>query len=306
MPDYSVIVPVFNSCQSLKELQKQITETFTRIGKSYEVIYVNDNSADDSWPVLQVIQKEYSDTVTAITLAKNYGQHNATLCGIAQATGEFIITIDDDLQNPPAEIIKLIDRMNETDADVVYGIFSRKHYSMVRKMGSAALMGSSKRLFQTKGNGSSFRLLKSAMAKNLLNHQINFIYIDELFNWYTNDIQFVAVEHHKRPYQKSNYNPLSLFSIVTNMVIYYTAVPLKLIVYGGFSLGLISFITGLAFIYRKIVHDVPLGFTSMIVAVLFSTSVIMVSLGMLGEYLSRIYHVQNRKPPYSIKKILRS
>ncbi|MGE5318185.1 MAG: hypothetical protein ACM3ME_09320, partial [Chloroflexota bacterium] len=182
----------------------------------------------------------------------------------------------------------------------------KKHHSMVRNLGSAALKGSSKRLFQTKGAGSSFRLMKSAIAKNLLNHQINFIYIDELFNWYTSNIAFVTVEHHKRPYQKSNYTNRSLFSIVSNLVIYYTSIPLQIMVYGGFISALMSFIIGLVFIYKKLFNDVPLGFTAMIVAVLFSTSIILLSLGVLGEYLSRIYNVQNRKPPYSIKTVLRS
>ncbi|MFA6951272.1 MAG: hypothetical protein WCQ70_11370, partial [Lentimicrobiaceae bacterium] len=97
-----------------------------------------------------------------------------------------------------------------------------------------------------------------------------------------------------------------LFSLVSNLVIYYTSIPLQLMVYGGFILSLISFFTGMVFIYRKIIHDVPLGFTAMIVAVLFSTSIILLALGVLGEYLSRIYNVQNHKPPYSIKTILRS
>lgn len=304
--DYSVVVPVFNSCEALKELYEKIADTFSRIGKSYEVIFVDDASADCSWDVLVKLQQDYADKVVAIRLAKNFGQHNATLCGIAAASSEYIVTIDDDLQNPPSEIIRLIDKMNETDADVVYGIFSKKHHSMVRNMGSAALKGSSKRLFQTKGAGSSFRLMKSGIAKNLLNHQINFIYIDELFNWYTSNIEFVTVEHHKRPYQKSNYTNRSLFSIVSNLVIYYTSIPLQLMVYGGIISALISFVIGLVFIYKKLFNDVPLGFTAVIVAVLFSTSIILLSLGVLGEYLSRIYNVQNRKPPYSIKTVLRS
>ncbi|MGE5382503.1 MAG: glycosyltransferase family 2 protein [Omnitrophica WOR_2 bacterium] len=306
MPDYSVVVPVFNSCQSLKELYKQIAETFSVIGKDYEVIFIDDASVDGSWEVLKELQKEYFDKIIAIRLSKNFGQHNATLCGIVAASSEYIVTIDDDLQNPPSEIIKLIDRMNQTDADVVYGIFSKKHHSMVHNMGSATLKGTSRRLFQTKGEGSSFRLIKSEMAKNLLNHKINFIYLDEIFNWYTNNIDFVTVKHQKRPYQNSNYTPRSLFSLLTNLVIYYTAIPLQLMVYGGFISSMISFFIGLVFIYRKIFQDVPLGFTAMIVAVLFSTSVILLSLGILGEYLSRIYNVQNRKPPYSIKTVLKA
>ena len=147
--------------------------------------------------------------------------------------------------------------------------------------------------------------MKSSLGKNLLNHQINFIYIDELFNWYTSHIAFVLVDHQKRPHQQSNYTSRSLFSMLSNLVIYYTAMPLKMMVYGGFISALLSFIIGLLFIYRKLMHGVPImGFTALIVTILFSTSIILLSLGVIGEYLSRIYMVQNRKPPFSIKTVL--
>jgi polyisoprenyl-phosphate glycosyltransferase len=304
-PDYSIVVPVYNSFESLEELYQRIEKTMKGIGKSFEVIFVDDDSIDTSWDKLQLIQNKYTKNVTAIRLARNFGQHNATICGIAQATGTFIITIDDDLQNPPEEIVKLINTMQINDADLVYGIYGKKQHSLVRNLGSSALKASSRRLFRTKGNGSSFRLMKSNIGKYLLNHQINFVYIDELFNWYTNHIEFVLVEHQKRPYQQTTYTSHSLFSLVSNLVIYYTAIPLKMMIYGGFISSFLSLLTGLVFIYRKLVHHVPLGFTALIVAILFSTSIILLSLGVIGEYISRIYMVQNRKPPFAIKTVLK-
>jgi undecaprenyl-phosphate 4-deoxy-4-formamido-L-arabinose transferase len=304
MPEYSVVVPVYNSSESLEELFQRIEQTMNGLEKSFEVIFVDDDSSDASWNKLEQIQRSNPDKVIAICLARNFGQHNATVCGIAQASGAYIITIDDDLQNPPEDLAKLISTMQTSNADLVYGIYGKKHHSMARNMGSAALKASSRRIFRTKGNGSSFRLMKSALGKCLLNHQINFIYIDELFNWYTNHIEFVLVEHHKRPYQKSTYTSHSLFSMFSNLVIYYTAIPLRIMVYSGFISAFLSFIIGMVFIYHKLVHDVPLGFTALIVAISFSTSIILLSLGIIGEYLSRIYSVQNRKPPYSIKTLL--
>lgn len=301
MADYSIVVPVYNSCQSLEELYRRIEQTMKGLEKSFEVIFVDDDSRDDSWVQLERLHHSHPDHILAIRLARNFGQHNATICGIAQASGKYIITMDDDLQNPPEEINKLISCMQSSDADLIYGIYSKKQHSMARNLGSAALKSSSRRFFRTKGNGSSFRIMKSTLGKCLLNHQINFIYIDELFNWYTNHIEFVQVMHQKRPYQKSTYTSHLLFSMVSNLVIYYTAIPLKMMVYGGFISALLSFIAGVIFIYRKIIHDVPLGFTALIVAILFSTSIILLSLGVIGEYLSRIYMVQNQKPPYAIK-----
>ena len=304
-PEYSIVVPVFNSCESLEELFLRIAKTMAAIGKAFEVIFVDDGSVDTSWNILQSIQKSNPEKVIAVRLAKNFGQHNATICGIAQASGAYIITIDDDLQNPPEEIAKHIETMQNSDADLVYGIYGKKQHSMARNLGSGALKGWSRRVFKTKGDGSSFRLMKSSLAKNLLNHQINFIYIDELFNWYTGHITFVLVDHRKRPYQQSTYTSHSLFSMLSNLVIYYTAMPLKMMVYGGFTSALLSFFIGLFFIYRKIVHGIPIvGFTALIVTILFSTSIILLSLGIIGEYLSRIYMVQNQKPPFAIKTML--
>ena len=304
-PEYSIVVPVYNSCESLEELYRRINMIMDKIGKTFEVIFVDDDSADNSWKTLESIQRANPENVIAIRLARNFGQHNATVCGIAQVKGDYIITIDDDLQNPPEEITKLIDAMQSSDSDLVYGIYGKKHHSMARNLGSGALKGWSRRIFKTKGNGSSFRIMKSSLGKNLLNHQINFIYIDELFNWYTSHIGFVLVDHQKRPYQQSTYTSHSLFSMLSNLIIYYTAMPLKIMVYGGFISALLSFLAALLFIYRKLIHGIPIqGFTITIVTILFSTSIILLSLGVIGEYLSRIYMVQNRKPPFTIKTIL--
>ncbi len=304
-PEYSIVVPVFNSSESLEELFRRTAQTMHKLSKSFEVIFIDDDSQDDSWSKLETIRNTHPEKVTAVRLARNFGQHNATICGIAQANGEYIITMDDDLQNPPEEMAKLITTMDAGQADLVYGIYEKKKHSMARNLGSKAMKVTSRRLFRNKGKGSSFRLMKASLGKCLLKHQINFIYIDELFNWYTSHIGFVMVDHQKRPYQKSTYSSRSLFSMFSNLVIYYTAIPLRIMVYGGFISALLSFIFGLVFIYRKIVHDVPLGFTALIVAILFSTSIILLSLGVIGEYLSRIYTVQNNKPPFSIKTILR-
>jgi polyisoprenyl-phosphate glycosyltransferase len=304
MPDYSIVVPVYNSCESLEELFRRIEQTMNGLGKSFEVLFVDDDSADNSWSKLESIQKANPDKVTAIRLARNFGQHNATICGIAQASGTYIVTLDDDLQNPPEEIAKLVSTMGNSDTDLVYGIYDKKQHSLVRNLGSAAIKSSSQHIYRTKGYGSSFRLMKSSIGKALLNHQLNFIFIDELFNWYTSHIEFVLVDHQKRPYQKSTYTSHSLFSLFSNLVIYYTAIPLRIMVYSGFISAFLSFVIGMVFIYHKLVHNVPLGFTALIVAILFSTSIILLSLGIIGEYLSRIYSVQNRKPPFAIKTLL--
>ncbi len=301
---YSVVVPVYNSALSLEELFEGLTRVFGEMNASFEAIFVDDCSADESWAVIGRLKTAHPDRVTGIRLSRNFGQHNATFCGLNYARGEVVVTIDDDLQTPPAEILKLADCRSRTGADLVYGIYGRKQHSAVRNLGSRSLKQSAKVLHDSPGEGSSFRMISAELVAKILHHQQNFIYLDEILPWYTADIAFTEVTHLPRKHRQSGYSFGSLFKLFTDIVLYYTLVPLKILVYGGLAISLITFAVGIWFIIKKMVYNVPLGYTSLIVTILFSTSIILFSLGVLGEYLSRIYQVQNRKPPYSVKNIL--
>ncbi len=304
-PDFSVVVPVYNSQSSLAELAAGIKTVFASMQKTYEVLFVDDNSTDQSWAVLQEIRSQNAGIVKIIKLSRNFGQHNATLCGMGFAKGQAIITIDDDLQNPPEEIKRLIEVYEETGCDVVYGVAAhKKSHSLVRNAGSRLIKESSRSLRDTPGEGSSFRLIRSTIAKQLAAHTSFFVFIDEMILWYTDSIRFVPVVHLPRKYDQSNYSVYKLWKLVANLVIFYTDAPLKVMVYGGFFTSFISFVMGVVYIVKKLFFNVPLGYTSLIVAILFSTSIILFSLGIIGEYLSRIYKVQNRKPPFAIQRII--
>lgn len=304
MYDYSVIIPVYNSMSSLDELYQRIDKVFKDINCSYEIVFVDDGSRDESWEMIRKIKNDArSGNITGIKLSKNFGQHNAVFCGLENAGGNTIITIDDDLQIPPEEITKLIDEYNIKKCELVYGYFKRKYHSLFRNVGSWYIKKTGKIINKNAGEGSSFRLLSRKLAEQILKHSQEFVYIDELLFWYTNNISFVPVEHQKRKYKRSGYSTAKLFQITFNLMIYYTAVPLKIMTYGGFLSALVSFLVGLFYILKKIFfHHAPPGYTSIIVAILFSTSIIIFSLGIIGEYLHRIYKVQNKKPPYSIKE----
>ena len=304
-PEYSIVVPVYNSQETLETLFSRIKAVFNGSGKSFEVVFIDDCSKDSSWEILTKLKKEFPEEIMAIRLSRNYGQHNAVFCGFEHSRAELIVTIDDDLQIPPEEIPKLIETFTKSDADLVYGYFGKKKHSFFRNFGSYFIKKSSRVLLQSPGEGSSFRLLTRGLAQNILKHNQDFMYIDELLLWYTGNIAFVEVDHHKRTSHHSGYSTWKLMKLSFNIVIYYTAVPLRVMTYGGFILSVLSFILAIRFIINKLIHDVPLGYTSLIVAILFSTSIIMLCLGMIGEYLTRIYKVQNKKPPYSIEKILR-
>jgi glycosyltransferase involved in cell wall biosynthesis len=302
---YSIVIPVYNSELSLKELYDGIRQVFEDIGQEFEVIFVDDGSRDRSWEVLQELKKEHPDRITAITLAKNFGQHNATLCGFSFAKGDYIISIDDDLQTPPEEIKKLIGCREETEADVVYGFYGAgKQHSAIRNAGSRLTKKTSVVMTSGPGEGSSFRLIRADLINRILNHHQHFIYIDEIILWYTDSIAFQLVEHRKRKYRQSGYTFTKLLKLAGNILLFYSTIPLKFLVYGGFITSFFFSLVGVYFIIKKLFFNVPLGYTSLIVAILFSTGIILFSLGVIGEYLSRIYQVQNKKPPYAIRRVL--
>jgi len=304
-PKYSVVVPVYNSEDTLEELFIRTKAVFEELKADFEFIFVEDCGRDDSWKVLQNIKKEHPEVVTAIKLHRNYGQHNATICGFSFARGEMVITIDDDLQHPPEELPKLIAKQKEDDADIVYGIFRKKQHSKVRNAGSRSARATSKLFLEGTGKGSSLRLIKKDIIDKLLEHTIHFVFIDQLLLWHTNDIEFVEVEHHKRKVKTSGYTTKKLFMLVTDLTYFYTNIPLKLMVWGGLLMSLIFFLFGLRFILQKLLFNVSVpGYTSTIVVILFSTGIIVFSLGIIGGYLSRIYMVQSKKPPFTVKKVL--
>lgn len=302
----SVVIPVYNSDQSIPELVERLIASFNQLdGYSPEIILVNDGSTDKSWDAITIQKNKYLSDIKAINLSGNYGQHNALLCGLNFATGEFVITMDDDLQHPPEEIIKLLERQKETKASLVYGMYDEKHHSFVRNVGSVFVRKTSSYRKLNKGGGSSFRLIRKNLVEVLVEkHAQHFMYLDAVLNWYNADVQLVKVKHMPRKFGKTGYSLPKLFNIYINVLYYYSSRPLKVIIAVGLISSLISFLVGLRFIYRKIFFDVPLGYTSIIVAIMFSTSLILFCLGVIGNYLYKLYHLQQNKPPYSIKNVL--
>lgn len=300
---YSVIVPVYNSSSSLIELTERIDAALA--GKNFELLLIDDGSNDDSWKKITELKKKY-DFITAIKLSKNFGQHAALFCGFNFCKGDLIVTIDDDLQHPPEEINKLIAKQSEENADVVYGIYKSRQHSVARTFGSYLVRRSSKLVAGYSGLGSSFRLIKREIIQKIIaDYRQNFFYLDEVFHWYTSSFAFNEVEHEARRHGQSGYTIFKLLRLYSDIVINYTAVPLKLMTRLGLFFSLLCFALAIRFFYNKMVHHVPLGYTSLIVTILFSASVIMFCLGIIGQYLYKIYQTQQNKPPYSIREILK-
>ncbi|MEX2588734.1 MAG: glycosyltransferase family 2 protein [Chitinophagales bacterium] len=302
--DFSVVVPVYNSAETLRELYVRIADLFQQMHKSFEVVFVDDKSLDNSWEVICELKQEFKYKVRAIHLAKNAGQQNATLCGIQNCSGNLIVTIDDDLQVPPEEIPKLVECMEKTDADFVYGIFDAKRHSLIRNIGSRFFNAFFKLIASTSGKGSSFRLLKRSLTEKIKDVGHDYFLLDEVLSWYTLDIEQQLVDHHQRGTGSSGYNTIRLIKMSMNYTFNYSAFPLRMMTYFGFFVSLIFFGIGLYFIYQKFYEDVELGFTSIIVSIFLSAGIILFCMGIIGEYISRIYLKEHKRPPYVIKKFL--
>lgn len=302
--DYAVVVPVFNGRQTLQPLFERTKALFERLGCSFQVIFVDDASKDNSWQEIMKLKDAYPSNIKAVRLAQNAGQQKATLCGINNHEGRAIITIDDDLQIPPEEMEKLINTYRQSHADMVYGIFEGKRHSLVRNAGSWLFNKLFGKLASTSGQGSSFRLITADLADKLGGINQKYLLLDEVLQWFTNNISYCNVVHHWREEGRSNYSIFRLVRMTLGYLVYYTVFPLRMMTYLGFFFSIISFFGGIVYILNRLKKDeVVLGFTTIIVAIFFSASIILFSLGIIGEYISRIYVKEISKPPYVIKEI---
>lgn len=301
--DFSVVVPVYGGSQTIATLVDRIFPVFRSLQQSVEVILVDDASPDDSWKVIRKIAEQYKGQIKAIRLAKNCGQQSATLCGIHHASGKWIVTIDDDLQHLPEEIPLLIARQQETGADMVYGIFAQKQHSFFRNLGSFMFNKLFALIGNTSGNGSSFRLINGEVCGGLLKNYHSHMLLDEVLSWHASTVAQINVRHEARELGKSGYSGMKLMLLTINYVVNYTVIPLRLMTYGGLLSSFITLCIGLYFIYQKQYENVELGFTSIVVAIFFSTSLILFSLGIIGEYISRMYVKDWNRPQYLIGEI---
>jgi glycosyltransferase involved in cell wall biosynthesis len=305
-PQYSVVVPVYNSEKTLDELCTRIHNTFRNLNETVEIILVNDGSTDNSWNIIRELKKKYPENFTAVHLRGNFGQHKALLCGFQYARGEYVFTIDDDLQFSPEDMETLIVRMKDTSADLVYGTYrEERQHSKTRKYGSLLIGIIFEKFGNTVGQGSSFKIIHRSVIEKIKDYNHSFTFIDEILSWHTTKIEWAQVNHSARREGTSGYSIFRLAFLSINLIFGYTTVPLRFMTWFGFLSFWICLFIVAYFIYLKITMGSPLGFTALIVSVFMSTGLILFSLGIIGEYLNRLFALQHRKPSYLIQEILR-
>jgi len=222
MVKISVVIPVYNGGKSLMELCCLLNIELNKLKLSYEIILIDDKSIDDSYEVMKRIRKE-NKNVKIIKFKKNYGQQNAILCGFRYCRGEYVITMDDDMQNPPYEIENLINKINE-GYDTVYGIAENREYSFYRKLGSKLTDMLFNIICHKPGNirVSSFRILKRDIIDKIILETSSFVYISAITLSHTKNIGNINVHHNIRKYGKSNYKPFKLIKLFFKIFVYYS------------------------------------------------------------------------------------
>lgn len=304
--DYSVVIPVFNGSKSILELYERLVSYFHSTQYSFEIIFVDDRSKDDSWNIISRIKQSNPSIVKGIRLSRNYGQHLATCSGIKISSGSFIITIDDDLEVDPFQIQLLIDRQIKSKSLLVYGVFNNTKRNIFRKL-LKNIYAIIARLIEGSRikKGSSFRLIQSDLAKTIEQSATKFIFLDEVFLWYTDSISYENVNHFASKRGCSNYSNWNLIKITKDLMLYSSFFPLKIVKYVGLIFSSVNFIIATFYLYRKFNNgiDIP-GYASIVISVLFSTGIIIFVLGVIGDYLSKMYSVLNRPPLYYVDEII--
>lgn len=299
----SVIVPVYNNAVGLPALAEAIERFMPSLGMPFEAILVNDGSRDASWEAICQLADQHC-WLRGINLMRNYGQHNALLCGIREARGDIIVTMDDDLQNPPAEIPKLLARLNE-GFDVVYGTPQREQHGLLRDAASRitklALQGAMGA--ETARNVSAFRVLRTDLRKAFADYQGPYVSIDVLLTWATTRFSAVPVRHDPRRIGKSNYTLTKLITHAMNMVTGFSTLPLRLASLVGFAFTLFGllvlvYVVGRYFVLGYSVAGFP--FLASIIAIFSGAQLF--ALGIIGEYLSRMHLRLMDRPAYAVRQ----
>lgn len=304
MKKVSFVIPCYRSSQTLPKVIAEIEETMETLTQySYEVILVNDCSPDDTFETIQKLcqEKEY---ICGINLAKNFGQHGALMAGFHQVTGDILVCLDDDGQTPANEVGKLLGKIEAGD-DVVYACYSHKKHSLFRNFGSFVnekmaqfLLGKPKELYV-----SSYFAARRFIVDEMIRYENAFPYVIGLVLRSTKKISNVQVEHREREVGSSGYTLSKLLGLWFNGFTAFSTKPLRIATVSGGIFALMGFAYGFYTIVKKFVNPaVPIGFSSLMAAIMFIGGMMMLMLGLIGEYIGRIYICMNNAPQFVVRE----
>jgi polyisoprenyl-phosphate glycosyltransferase len=298
------VIPVYNSEKTIGEVVNRILTLYSK-KFSLEIILVNDCSKDNTANVCRELCKKHSN-IKFISLAKNFGQHGAIMAGLRFVEGDYVVLLDDDMQTPPEEVVHLLSTVESNpEVDVVFG--ARKEYKQtpIRKMYSKLnififriMMDLDKDL-----ELSNFLLMKKYIVDEIVKYDGPFPFIQGLILRTAKNIVHVFVEHKQREVGQSNYSFVKLLKLWANGITNFSIKPLRLATFSGSFLALIGLVFALALVIEKLINPaVAIGWTSIMVTLIFFSGVQLISIGMFGEYIGRVFIYQNKTPQYVIKE----
>lgn len=305
MKGISFVIPVYNSEKTIALVIKEIEETMLILGEEYEheIILVNDFSKDNSMTVCKHLCAN-NPSIKLMSFSKNFGQHHALMAGLRKTTGEYVVFLDDDLQTPPKETTKLIDKLEE-GYDVVFAQYSDKNHFLLRNLGTRLNSLMAKALIHKpkEVEMSSFVIFRRYIANEIIKYDNPFLYLPGLIFRATTNIGGVMVEHRERYVGKSNYNYRKLLSLWFNGFTNFSVKPLRVSSIIGFIFSITAFISMVVFTIKRLLYpDIQTGWTSIIVLIMFFGGIQLISLGLVGEYVGRIFLCINKAPQYVVKE----
>jgi glycosyltransferase involved in cell wall biosynthesis len=298
----SIVIPVYGGEKTIGPLVRELLD---RLGSAFELefVLVNDSSPDGAGAVCRRLAAEHPN-VKFLDLSRNFSEHNAVMAGLNHSTGDHAVIIDDDFQNPPEEVIKLI-REIEKGYDVVFSYYERKRHHPLRNLGSwfnnqvaSVLIGKPKDLYL-----SSFKAINRFVIDEITKYDGPYPYVDGLILRVTRRYGRVLVEHRARGEGKSGYTLRKLVALWLNMFTNFSILPLRLASYAGFACAVLGIVVALIFTFEKLRRpDLPAGWASLIVSVFLIGGIQLFALGMIGEYLGRLFLKANRTPQFVIRE----
>lgn len=299
---YSIVIPVYFGENCVAPLLDKIKDFFETTSYSYEVIFVYDCGPDNSWKVLQELKEKNPNLVKIIKLSRNFGQHNALMCGFNFAQGDFIITMDEDLQHNPFDIAKLIEKQASGNYDLVYGTYDELKHSGFRNLTSRMMKKLiSASIPELSLDYSAFRLIKSSVAKSITQMQNSYTFLDGYLSWVTCNIGSCVISHNERFAGKSSYSVKKLIEHSINIFVTFSNYPIRLVTKFSILLFVLNCFFALYILGRKLMYDdFAAGFPSLILVLIFGFSLVLLSIGIVGEYIYRINLKTTKRPNYNI------
>ena len=306
MKKVSFVIPCYRSALTIGNVVKEIQETMNNLNAyTYEIILVNDCSPDDTFDVIEKLCEE-NENICGVNLARNFGQHAALMAGFHQVTGDILVCLDDDGQTPADEVGKLLAEI-EAGQDVVYASYANKKHSMFRNFGSWVnekmlqfLLGKPKELFV-----SSYFAARRFIVDEMLKYENAYPYVIGLVLRTTKRIVNVPVQHREREIGTSGYTLGKLLSLWFNGFTAFSTKPLQIATISGCTFAVMGFLYAIYTIIKKFVNPaVPLGFSSMMSAILLIGGMIMIMLGLIGEYIGRMYICMNSAPQFVVRDLI--